>query len=383
MKILHVVDSLNRQTGGPSRSVTRLADELARLGEEVVVVANNYRELGECIVPGEARARLVPARRMPFRLGAWSPGLSAAIVQETRAADIVHIHGLWLPTNHQAARAARRHRKPYVVSPRGMLESWAMQHRSLRKSLVWVLAEKRLLQSARALHATAEAEADSLRRAGLSAPIVVAPNGIDLPGPPPARKKMEARFPELRSRRILLFLSRLHPKKGIAELLAAWQKLQPRFPEWFLVLAGDDFDSHRARYESLAQSSGVRALFTGDLQGEEKSAMLGACELFVLPSHSENFGLVVGEALAAGKPVITTQATPWKELETESCGWWIPTGEPDLERTLAGALSLPAGTLAEKGARGAALIKNRYSWTQAAETLREAYQAILRGKAEA
>lgn len=378
MKILHIVDSLNRQTGGPSRSVGRLADELAALGEEVTVVANDYRELGEALVPRSARVELVPARRMPFRLGARSPGLPAVIERETGAADLVHVHGLWLPTNHRAARAARRHRKPYVVSPRGMLEPWAMRHRAFRKSLVWVLAERRFLRAAAALHATAEAEAESFRIAGLANPVVVAPNGIDIPDHFPGREVIETAFPAVRGRRILLFLSRLHPKKGVTELLSSWEKLQDRFPEWLLVLAGDDFDNHESRYRSQAQIRlGGRALFTGDLQGEEKSSMLAACELFVLPSHSENFGLVIGEALAAGKPVITTRATPWKELVSESCGWWIPPSEANLTPALAEALSRPAKELAQMGQRGAALVRERYSWPRAARVLRDHYHSII------
>ena len=380
MKILHVVDSINRAIGGPARSVTRLADTMANDGHEVTVLANDYRELGPSQPLHHARAVLVPARRLPFRFGAWSPGLAAAMQREVTRADWIHIHGIWLRPNHLAAKLARRQGKPYCISPRGMLETWAANHRKFRKQIVWHWEEKRLLSEANFLHATSEAEAANLNTLRIAREIVVAPNGVDLPDSPVGREVVENRFPVLRHLRILLFLSRLHPKKGLDELLNGWSRLAPNHPDWILAVCGDDFDNRQVTYHSRSNELGIPAnqiLFTGHLEGDEKSAMLGACELFVLPSHSENFGIVIGEALAAGKPVITTRATPWPWIELEGCGWWISPGESALAASLSQALKLTSGELAERGARGPSLIRSRFNWKASSQILLSAYQSAL------
>jgi glycosyltransferase involved in cell wall biosynthesis len=379
MRILHVVDSLHAITGGPSRTVTRLADEQSAAGHSVMIVANNYRELGENIMPDKAAAHFVPARRLPFRMGAWSPGLAGAILGQARSSDIIHVHGLWLRTNHLGCQAASRIGKPLVVSPRGMLEAWSLQHRALRKAIVWNLHERAMLRSAFALHATAEAEANAIRKLLPQAAVVVAPNGIDCPASTLPRSIIESCFPATANRRLLVFLSRLHPKKGIPELLESWRQLREKFPEWLLVIAGDDYDGWLTRYQDMAHglNLGNDVVFTGALEGEKKLSLLGACEAFVLPSHSENFGLAIGEALAAGKPVITTHATPWAELESERCGWWIPVGGDPLTAALAEALALPSSELVEMGRRGAALIADRYSWRNASAVLLETYGRAL------
>lgn len=380
MKILHVVDSISPSIGGPARSVTALADAMVRAGAAAAIAANEYRELSPSLVPRGARTILVPARRMPFRLGAWSPGLRAALDAEIARCDLVHIHGIWLPSNHLAARLARVHCKPYVVSPRGMLEAWSTQFRKLRKQIVWTLREKRQLREAAALHATSEAEAATIERLQLGRPIVISPNGIDLPPSPPSRRGLEARFPAIAGRRVLLFLSRLHPKKGLDELLRAWSRLARSHSEWVLLVSGDDFDRGEIFYRELAQKLGLTessVVFTGRLEGADKAAAFGACELFVLPSHSENFGIAIGEALAAGKCVITTTATPWPWIVPLGCGWRVAPGETELERTLETALKLPSAELHRMGMAGPDLIKSRFNWDKGSRILLSTYREIL------
>lgn len=379
MKILHVVDSINRDTGGPARSVPQLADAMVESGNEVTVLANDYRELGDSQETRHARRVLVPARRLPFRFGAWSPGLAATMDREIRSAEVVHLHGLWLRPNHLAARLAKKNGKPYFVSPRGMLETWSTHHRRLRKQVIWLLIEKQLIESAAGLHATSEAEAESLNRLWPNRRAIVSPNGIELPGAPPSREIIDSKFPECAGKRILLFLSRLHPKKGLRELIQAWGRLAADHSEWILVIAGDDFDDHRRAFELQAAPliADRRIVFTGDLEGTEKAALLGASELFTLPSHSENFGIVIGEALAAGKPVLTTTATPWEWIQETRCGWWIPPGENPLQKALASALALSPGELARMGRAGPPEIKSRFNWTASSQILLSAYRSAL------
>lgn len=379
MKILHYVDSLNKVMGGPARSVSRLAEEQTSLGLEVTLLANNYQELGGCLRPACTSLHLIPARRLPMRLGAWNPGFRNTVKGLVAKSDLIHIHGVWLPGNHQTAKEAIRQKKPFIVSPRGMLESWSRSYRGIRKKLVWQLIEKRLLFNADALHATADMEAQSLRALGLSNPILVIPNGVDTPCGKEDKPLIFEKFPGLQNRRILLFLSRLHPKKGVEDLLAAWASIHGSFPDWLLAIAGGDYDGREAGYRTQALDAGLadRVIFTGHIDGEEKSSLLAASELFVLPSYSENFGIAIAEALCAGLPVITTTATPWESIEKEMCGWRVPPGKESLQSTLSNALSTPPATLLEMGNRAGAFARTRFDWRHAAQDLAGAYRKIL------
>jgi glycosyltransferase involved in cell wall biosynthesis len=260
---------------------------------------------------------------------------------------------------------------PRIVSPRGMLSEWALQQGSARKRAIWWLYLKRDLDSASLLHATAHSEASDFRNCGLTAPIAVLPNGVNLP------PQLDRRDLRSRPERVALFLSRLHPKKGLLDLIEAWSVLRP--PNWRLVIAGDDEGGHRAVVEKTAAQRGVRDLidFVGPVGDAAKWDLYATAELFILPSYSENFGIVVAEALAAGVPVITTRATPWKELQDIGCGWWIDTGAASLTSALREGIQASDETRVAMGKRGRELVETRYSWASAAEKMLACYRWLL------
>lgn len=283
--------------------------------------------------------------------------------------DIVHDAGLWLPVNHVTASSACGCRVPRVVSPRGMLEPWARGHRSTKKNLAWRLYQRRDLEQAALLHATSGQEAEGLRRAGLRNPIAIVANGIDLPnlaGPRPPCSPRQA-----------LFLSRIHPKKGLLDLVRAWATVRPI--GWKMTVVGPDEVGHLAEVQDAVREAGVEAdfEFLGAVGDGAKWPIYYHSDLFVLPTYSENFGLVIGEALASGLPVITTRETPWPEIENERLGWWIPTGKEALAVALREATSLPPEALSAMGARGPSLIAKRYAWSTAAERMLAAYGWLL------
>jgi glycosyltransferase involved in cell wall biosynthesis len=283
---------------------------------------------------------------------------------------VIHDHGTWLPTNGITAWQAWRADTPRVLTPRGMLEPWAMQHQRFKKAVAWYGYQRVITQRADLIHSTAPMEAHHLRELGVASPMAVIPNGVALP----------ERWPDpvpCTSGRRALFLSRIHPKKGLPMLLRAWNALSPS--GWTLSIVGPDEDGHRVTMEQLADRLGIAddVTFVGPVDDVEKWAWYRGSDLFVLPTHSENFGVVVAEALAAGLPVVTTQGAPWRVLEEEGCGWWVAIDDDALYDALAEAIALSDADRTAMGQHGRDLVHQRFTWPQIASQMKAAYQWLL------
>ena len=402
MRILHVVALIQASTGGPAVSVTRLASEQAKLGHEVTLACLDYPHLGPQVEAPGVRVVSVKGNIFAVRGRGWSPEFQRVLQEEAWVADVVHNHGLWMWPNAYAREAAVAAGKPLVVSPRGMLESWSLGRSKLRKAVAWRLFERKNLQSAALFHATAASEARSIRHTaeGLrqtAVPIIVAPNGVDLPDltQRPGRGLLEEKFPQLKNRRWVVFMSRLHPKKGIDVLLRAWRKQQrttgqqdnrttnsPVSP-WsgrpVLILAGSDLIGYRKEIERMVMEFGLEdsVVIAGEVAGEAKDCLLANADVFVLPSYSENFGIVLAEAMAWGRPVIASTATPWREVAEAGAGWWVKPEEGPLAQALAEALDKGQEELDAMGAKGRALVERSYTWAEPAAKLVQAYEEIL------
>jgi glycosyltransferase involved in cell wall biosynthesis len=374
---IQVVASINEAVGGPARSVSRLAAALCDEGVDSTLATLDYREHGPQCDAGGARVVGVPAGALARNLRGLSPAFLARLRTLAAGADIVHGHGLWMFPNRYAALAAAASNAKLVISPRGMLEEWAVRRSRWRKALAWRFFEQRSFAQAALLHATSDAEAGRLRTLGFRQPIAMIANGVDAARvPPPPRAALEARFPALAGKRWLLYLARLHPKKGALELVEAWSRLpESARAGWHLVLAGPDLDGYGVHVARAVEDHALQAsvTLTGMLAGDAKDAALAHASLFVLPTRSENFGIAVAEALAHGVPVITTRAAPWPQLESEGCGWWIGLEDEALQRALREALERDAATLAAMGARGRDRLAGRYAWGQAARDMKAAY----------
>jgi glycosyltransferase involved in cell wall biosynthesis len=378
LRVCQVVASINRDVGGPAVSVPRLAEVLAGSGLESAVATLDYPEHGLQTPMRNVQLFSQRASWLTRRTRGFAPSFRKRLVAHVAGrVDLIHDHGLWMFPNWYARQAAARHQIPLVISPRGMVAEWSLKRGRFKKSLIWRLFEKNNFAAANMFHATSEAELESLRALGVRQPVAVIPNGIDVPEAVniPVREILEERFPALKNRRWLLFMSRLHPKKGVFELLAAWRGLEKKIPDWHLILAGPDSEGHgdKLRQAVLADGLSRRVTFTGVLSGDDKTCALGNAGLFVLPTHSENFGLVIGEALACGTPVITTQAAPWRDLETHHCGWWIENKPEALAAALLPAMSLADEQLQEMGRNGRQLVVDKYGWWRVGEQMKAAY----------
>ena len=366
--VLHCVPSLDPRHGGPSRTVVALADALAsQTGCRVGLVSQGWRGAAKVQSEVSRVARIISLSDSWLALSLGLP-LRRALTQVGTTGwfspHLIHCHSVWHPANHWAARAACRWGVPLIIHPRGMLEPWALGQKAWKKRLALALYQQRDLETAAALVATSEMEYLNLRRLGLRQPVAVIANGVNLPALAQA-VKVQGRAHE----RVALFLSRVHPKKGVLELVRAWGQVAPA--GWRLRIVGPDEGGHWSEVARLVDQLDVGATvdYLGPLEGERKVALYREADLFVLPTFSENFGLVVAEALAYGLPVITTRGAPWADLETHGCGWWIETGVAPLVEALRAAMALSDAERAAMGARGRVYVR-RYNWDViAAETL--------------
>ena len=215
-------------------------------------------------------------------------------------------------------------------------------------------------------HATSKEECDDIRRLGFRQPVAIVPIGIDIP-------QVLQRSP--RQKRTLLFLGRLHEKKGLPNLLRAWSVIEDRFPEWELRVVGPDERGHLRRVQALADELRIRrCIFSGPLYGQDKWDAYASAELFILPSHSENFGVAIAESLAAGTPVIASKNTPWSELLPRRAGWWVEHDVDALADCLKNALALAPEQLAEMGRNGREWMRAEYSWDAVGKTMQDVYR---------
>lgn len=368
MKVLHSIDSLAPEAGGPARCVPGLCAALAGLGEETWLVSHR-----PCARPpggGPSHFSAVAAS------GYLASCRELERVVREFCPDVLHGHGLWLPGSHAAAVVARRHRLPLVITLHGMLQPWALRQKWWKKWLALQLYQGRDLRGAACLHATTGAEAVQLRRLGLSLPVAVIPNGIEVPDDLPGTAVIGAHAAVRAGgdrRRTVLFLSRLHPKKGLLDLVQAWVRLRPA--GWRVQIAGPDVGGHRRAVEAAIRAAGMDADFSflGALNDRQKWDAYRTADLFVLPSYGESFGLVVAEALAAGLPVIATRGAPWRELSDYRCGWWIESGAMPLGAALREAVALDDAARRAMGERGRNLVREKYRWPALAVKMRTVY----------
>ncbi len=367
MRVIHVVPAITEEASGLSYSVPRLCEALIGAGVDVQLAT-----LDQAPMPSSPYLKAFPLGLGPRRLGA-SPGMQRWLGEEAASGrvDFIHNHGLWMMPNVYPGWVRRGAQCKLLVSPRGTLSEWAMGLNAFQKKIFWRVLQAQSLRRADCFHATAESEFEDIRRHGFTQPICILPNGIDVP---PLVPKAEG------GRRQLLFLGRIHPIKGIDILLHAWKAVEHRFSEWDLCIVGPDNRGHLTEMEALAAELRLeRVSFAGPLYGGDKLHAYQSASLFVLPTHSENFGMTVAEALAAGTPTIVSKGAPWEGLETHGAGWWIEIGVDPLIVCLEQALAATPTHLVEMGRAGREWMIRDFSWEHIGTQLSAVYRWLLEG----
>jgi len=357
MKILHLVGSLDKSTGGPSRSVPQTCEQLAKLQVDIELVARPSAH--------PVKVQAFPNLNVKFHTIKQLMRFGKSISK--REIDLIHLQHVWDPYIHVMAWWARRKNIPYIITPRGMLEPWILNQNPLKKKLGLFLYQRNDLKKATLIHATCELEKDNIRRLGFSNPITIIPNGVDL-------SEVKA-IKTVYGTKKMVFLSRIHPKKGIELLIEAWRQIETK--GWLLEIAGNGEEQYIEHLKASAKDL-KNVQFVGPQFGEHKWDFLRSADIMVLPTYSENFGIVVAEALAVGVPVITTEGTPWEALNTQDCGWWIPLNTLELKKTLTKAILTPTSELQKKGKNGIELITEKYDIKAVAKEVKKMYNSVLK-----
>ncbi|MDY7545653.1 glycosyltransferase [Glaciimonas sp. CA11.2] len=375
MIFLHTVGSLSVDRGGPSRTVSSLSDALASIGVTIylVTMADSTASDLRCL-PSEKGVGTVVAEDagLPGKLGFYLRQKLVALIREAKVEGI-HDHGLWGATNFWSAFSARKGGIPFFLSPRGMLEPWSLAQKRVKKSLAMLIYQRRILNHVSVFFATSKEEANNIRKIGLRQPIAIIPNGVALPE---THRYLDDKDGE--QTRTVLFLSRIHEKKGLINLVRAWASIAPL--NWKLVIAGNDYDGHEATVRREVSKLGLidAVKFVGSVEGRNKESLYLAADIFVLPTFSENFGVVVAEALAYGVPVITTTGAPWEELHEHDCGWWVAPEVESIARGLQDGMSRTDVERYEMGLRGRQLVAEKYSWSSIGLSTLAVYEWVLK-----
>ena len=300
-EIVHVVNSVEENIGGPSQSVTNLALNQSFIKDKTIILTKVF-------VYKYHGGKLVKKERNNFLL---------TIYPIIKKAHIVHIHGIWQYEPNLAIFLAYILGKKIILSPRGMLDTWSLNHKKIKKSIAYFLYQKNLLKLINKFHVTGQYEADHIKKIGFENYFIV-PNGIDIKN----HYKREAKSVNKCKR--YLFFSRINPKKGLDNLLYAWKDFKSKNNSATLSIYGPDENDYKKFLLKIVKENNIKDVhFFEPLYGKGKYKIMFEHDFMILPSHTENFGIVVAESMLSGTPSIVSKNTPWGEWLNANLGFII------------------------------------------------------------
>jgi glycosyltransferase involved in cell wall biosynthesis len=368
MKICYSISSVDENSGGTSTYLRLLTASLLN-HDNLSLYVLAYTTSTPTKLDSRINLRLLERNRLYL-----ISNCSVSNCLKSLNCDLYHINGLWQSMVRKTAGYAIKNKIPYIVSPHGMLEPWSLEQGKFKKRLALKSFQFQHLKRAICIHATATMEVNNLRKLGLKNPIAMIPNGVDL-------SMFPSFYPEksIHPKKIL-FLSRIHVKKGLENLIEAWKLINPEIREnWKIEVVGNGDENYIKSLKDKIISEKLTAQIEIKLPvfGVEKVKIFREASLFVLPSYSENFGIVIAEALASYTPVITTKGTPWNELNTYNSGWWIDIAVEPLRAALHNAMQTADSDLKIMSKNGRKLVEDKYSMEAVSGQMLELYQWVL------
>jgi glycosyltransferase involved in cell wall biosynthesis len=371
LHIIHIVRDLDVASGWLSHAVPALAESQSSIAGVKVTVL--YQDRGNPVVP--LTKIVVDYRSVDINDVLFGSPFFTEIRQRSRAGQryVFHLHGLWSPTVHRAAVFAKKHNIPYVVSSYGMLSALSQGNNSFRKKFAWWLYQKRDLEKSAFVLVSSVSEKVDVSSLIAGQNIAVVPDGCD---ERTENRSIAMAKPGNGSVRQAFSVGSLRKGGGFAELIGAWAMVRPK--GWVLAIAGPNDKGYLEKLKSLIIKikCSNSIVLLGEVDDEEKWGIMDNCDLFLVPSKSENFSVAIAEALQSGLPVITTTASPWSVIVKQRCGWWVEPVIEKLKKALAEATSLDEESLIKMGENGHKLITDNYTWPRIAETTVELYQSI-------
>ena len=383
INIYQTINNLSSSSGGPTKTVLSLSECLNNK-VNLQIISNEIIQTNESYLKKFENLRIKYKKKNfslnPIYDNALEKFISELNVDSTNT--IFHDNGIWLPFNNTISNVCRKNSIPIIISSHGMLEPWSFRYRYFKKKLAWYIYQQKNLKNVNVIHATSNMEAENIFKLNLNVPIALIPNGIDKP----IKNKISSNFDPTSigllkndQRQIMLFLGRIHPKKGLLNFLVAWKNSLSYLSDWRLVIAGFPEENYLEKLKKFVNKNKIdnSVFFLGPLFGEDLANIYKYSKIFVLPTFSENFGLVVAEALSYGLPTITTKNTPWSLLDKENAGWCCESKITDLERVIKIATNLTLSDYKIMSHNAYQLSKN-YDWNKISISFFELYKWILK-----
>lgn len=379
----HLVHNIDNSYGGPAKSIPYLMSSLEKLGnnQEVISLKYSNNETNEVISKLNLKSTSFQAHFL--KAAAYSPNIEDYLVKRIRETNnqIIHYHNIWNYIPLIANKVAVNTNVPIVASPRGNLFPWNLKKGYLKKKLYMEVFQRRYFNTSDCIHVTSKEELRAVKNLGLNAPIGLISNGVDID----EFKNMQSKEKHRDNlgidvnKKYILYMGRIEQKKGLLLLLHAYKDFVKKNDEWKILIAGPAYDKkYFQECKDFVINAGLdkHIEWLGMVSGSKRIDAYGAADLFVLPTHSENFGIVIAEALASGLPVITTNGTPWAEIQNEFAGYIIPLEKRFLLSSIDNFSKL---SILEKNemAANAKNIAKRYSWDKPGHEMAQLYEWIL------
>ncbi len=359
---IHILPNIPKEASGYSASVYGLCEALEKKG--ITTKLATFSPLEEQFKKGFVESfKLnfgVNSLGASFDMRRW---LSNQV--KSKSLELIHVHSLWRMACLYPSKHAINLPIKFIVSPRGTLSPQALKYSPFSKKIFSKLLQNPAFSSVTGFHATSFQEYCDIRNYGFRQPVAIIPNGISVPRNIEDHKKCNQ----------VLFVGRIHPIKGIENLIKAWSMIQQYHVDLELVIAGPGEDKYIAQLKNLARKLKLkRYKFYGPAYGVNKYNLYQKSQITVLPTHSENFGMVVAESLSVGTPVIVTKGAPWEKIVSEDAGWWIDIGVEPLAEALNHALGLSKNELYSKGKNGQDWMSREFSWEAVANDMKSFYE---------